>query len=349
MRQPHTLVAIVASLGAFILLLLALLAGSSPGFMENYDIVSFNTSGLGKNLIENFNTEEPSPTQSEDSDCDKLPEFMRGTCTKATAAVESLKTEVEDTVNEIGNQIADKLADRLGIHEFYSLHALTICEGDFTPNATADGASRNVSSCTRGFTDGYNVSAYLDHGLEIGPFELTLNDLGFTDDLQGAVDKLAGIVKAYTIILILGVAFTGLSLLASIAALFLSNSREHVMLLANLVIATLAVTLLIIGGLLVTIGAHMGAKEANAMGDDIGLNIRAGTGYTVITWVAVGLMLTVFACWLSRFLKFRKGKTGRVAGSRKHARDSEESGAYYEGNRPEMRAASGVKFGRSRH
>jgi len=45
MKQLPIGIPIVASLAAFILVLLALLAGSRPGFMEDYDIVavSFDT------------------------------------------------------------------------------------------------------------------------------------------------------------------------------------------------------------------------------------------------------------------------------------------------------------------
>jgi hypothetical protein len=31
---------------------------------------------------------------------------------------------------------------------------LSICEGDFTPNATSPGAGRNVTECHKGFTNG---------------------------------------------------------------------------------------------------------------------------------------------------------------------------------------------------
>ncbi|KAK3362459.1 actin cortical patch SUR7/pH-response regulator pali [Lasiosphaeria hispida] len=346
MKQLPIGIPIITSLVAFILVLLALLAGSRPGFMEEYDIIAFNTSALGKNLIDLSNDpDEPSPTT--DGLCDDLGGFLGSACTSATAAVDSIQSDIADTINDIGNDIADELATRLGIHEFYSLHALSICEGDFSPNATAPSASRNASSCTKGFTNGYNISALLDHGLRVGPLKLTLADLGFTDNLQGAIDTLNKVTKAFAVLLIISVGFTGLSLVASLAALVLIPRQERLTLLTNVILAGAAVGILILSGLVITIGAHIAVNKVNELGDDIGLSASAGYRYTIITWVAVGLMLVAFGYWLSQLLKFRKGSKMGFNGARKHARDSEESG--HANGRTEMRSARGIHFGRARH
>lgn len=60
-------------------------------------------------------------------------------------------------MNKVGNNIADELADRLGIDEFYSIHALTLCEGDYMPSASAPNPGRNVSECHEAFTRGKSL------------------------------------------------------------------------------------------------------------------------------------------------------------------------------------------------
>ena len=75
-------------------------------------------------------------------------------CGSATSAVAAAKSKIVDKLDDIGDDIADKLADRLGIHEFYSLHVLTVCDGEFTPNATAPGAGRNVTECRKALDGG---------------------------------------------------------------------------------------------------------------------------------------------------------------------------------------------------
>ncbi|KAK0632654.1 actin cortical patch SUR7/pH-response regulator pali [Immersiella caudata] len=333
---------IVASLAAFILILLALLAGSRPGFMEEYDLIAFNTSGLGQNLI-NIGNDNDEPTPTDSSLCDGIGGFLGRTCTSATAAIDSLQSDIADRVNDIGNEVADELAERLGIHEFYSLHALTICEGDYAPNATTPGADRNVTECHKGFTEGYNISVLLDHGLRVGPYRLTLADLGFTDELQDAIDTLNKVLKAFAALLIVAVGFTGLSMLSSIAALVLIPRHERKAVLINLILAGAALSFMVLSGLVGTITASIATDKVNEKGDDIGLSSSMGKGYLIITWVAVGLMLITFGYWLWQFIRSRNGKTMDPRGPRKYARDSEESGAY--GDRPNMR---GVQFSRSR-
>lgn len=303
--------------------------------MEDYDIVAFNTSGLGKNLIDLDGDTNPTPTSDNNDLCDGIGGFFGKTCTSATAAVESIKDDVEDTLNGIGNRVADHLADRLGISEFYSLHALTICEGDFKPNATASGADRNVTECHKGFTKGYNISTLLDHSLRVGPFKVSLLDLGFTSDVQDAIDTLNTILKAFTALLIIGIGFTGLSLLASVLALFLIPRRERPALFANTVLAGAALAFLVLSGLLGTVGASIAEDKVNELGADIGLAATMGSGYAILTWIGVGLMLVVFGYWLWQLMRFKNGRRMTVNGGRKPARDSEESPAM--GEKPSRR------------
>lgn len=342
MKQLPIGIPIVASLAAFILVLLALFSGSRPGFMEDYDLVAFNTSGLGKNLIDLDGNEDPTPTSNGDSLCEGIGGIFGEACTSATAVVDSIKDDVEDTLNDIGNRVADRLADRLGISEFYSLHALTICEGDFKPNATASGADRNVTECHQGFTEGYNISALLDHSLRVGPFNVSLLDLGFTSDIQDSIDALNTVLKAFTALLIVGIGFTGLSLLASVAALFLIPRRERPVLFANTVLSGAALAFLVLSGLLGTVGASIAEDKVNKLGEDIGLAAKMGEGYVILTWVGVGLMLVAFGYWLWQFMRFKNGRRMTVNGGRKHPRDSEESAAM--GEKP----ASRVDFLRGR-
>ncbi|KAK3335903.1 actin cortical patch SUR7/pH-response regulator pali [Cercophora scortea] len=328
MKQLSIGIPIVASLAAFVLVLLALLAGSRPGFMEDFDIVTFNTSALGKNLLSTA-TDDNKPTSTTDGLCDGLGGALGRLCSSATAEAETIESEIVSAIDDIGNTIADKLADTLGIHEFYSVHALAICEGSFTPNATAPSPDRNVTNCTMGLSDGYNVSGIFDHQLQVGPFELTLADLGFTDDIQNAFDTLNQVTKAFAIILIISVALTGLALVASLASLFLIPRKERAALLSNVVISLIATLMLIASALVVTIGSRVVVSKVNDLGDDVGLSATAGYRYTIFTWVAVGLMMVSFAYWLQQLMEFRRNSRSGMNGHRKHARDSEESGHFY--------------------
>ena len=58
--------------------------------------------------------------------------------------------DIENAINEAGNDVADLLAKELGISEWYSVHVLTACQGDYQPNATAPDAGYNTTNCTGG-------------------------------------------------------------------------------------------------------------------------------------------------------------------------------------------------------
>jgi hypothetical protein len=86
----------------------------------------FNTSTLGQNLV--------SKTSSSSSASD--------------TSLESLSRSISSDLNGVLGDVADELASELGIKQWYSWHLMDMCEGTFTPNATASGAQLNVSSCT---------------------------------------------------------------------------------------------------------------------------------------------------------------------------------------------------------
>ncbi|KAH0147843.1 hypothetical protein KCU67_g11688, partial [Aureobasidium melanogenum] len=53
MLRPTALIPVIFGLGAFVLTMLCIFAGSKPDFMQDYSIVTLNTSRIGTNV---FNT-----------------------------------------------------------------------------------------------------------------------------------------------------------------------------------------------------------------------------------------------------------------------------------------------------
>ncbi|KXX79428.1 Protein ECM7 [Madurella mycetomatis] len=315
------LIPVFCSLAAFILVMLALLAGNSPGVLENYDIISVNTSGLGKNLVDRLSSDAATPTQTTDDFCDSLGSFLGKACDSATSAVASAESSIADNLNDIGNDIADRLADELDIRDFYSLHALRICEGDFNPDGR-----RNVTECHSGFAEqGFSIPSLLTQTItiDIGPlFErnLSLADLGLTQDIESALDSLNSLLKAFTIIFAIGVGFTGLSLLASVAEVVLRNHGSG-LLWSNLVIASLAVLFVVLGGLVATIGARVAEGKINDLGESVGLSAVAGTGWVILVWIGAGLMVVVCSYWAWATARMRRARKAADAEGRKPEMD----------------------------
>ncbi|KUI73509.1 hypothetical protein VM1G_09089 [Cytospora mali] len=301
---------LVLSIAAFALALVALLAGKDPGMMEDYHIIVFNTSTLGHNYISSLSGDSSSSsttttaTPTSTSDGGGIGGFFSSLKASATAIVGSVESEAASILNDIGNDVADKLADELGIEQFYSLHVMDTCEGNYAPNATTSGAWANVTNCTTPMDfSSMNISAMLDKELSIGPFNLSLSDLGITDDLQSKLNDLPKLFEALAAMYILSVAFSGLAILGSAAGLFYVSSTGRKVIIANFVIASLAMLFLLVGSLLTTVGGSEAKKEIKKKGgDDIGLVMNLGKKFEAITWAAFAMMLLATFYWVYEFI-----------------------------------------------
>lgn len=74
-----------------------------------------------------------------------------GVASAAGAAATSAVGQGLDALKDIQNDLADQLAKKLGIREFYSIHLVDLCQGDFSPKATDPEATFDVKECTEAF------------------------------------------------------------------------------------------------------------------------------------------------------------------------------------------------------
>lgn len=148
------------SVVSFVLTLLALLAGQTKGFMEDYSVMMFNTSTLGQNFIENLgglgggsstassSTTSATPTPTDKGILGGIGDGIGSIAASATSALGSRESEAVGILNDLGNDVADGLSSALGIEQFYSFHVTNLCQGDYAPNATASGSWLNTTACT---------------------------------------------------------------------------------------------------------------------------------------------------------------------------------------------------------
>lgn len=85
--------------------------------------------------------------------------------TAAESAATNAVGDVKSGLSDIEGDLANELAKKLGIKEFYSIHLVDLCDGDFMPNATDPDATFNVTNCTTPFNyskcDHYSFSNFL--------------------------------------------------------------------------------------------------------------------------------------------------------------------------------------------
>lgn len=96
---------VLLGLASFILTMLCLFAGSKKGFMEDYAVVTLNTSQLGQTLLNDSET------------------------TTSSNPLKNLYNEISNSIESEINDGIGSLAREIGIHDWYSAHILDFCEG----------------------------------------------------------------------------------------------------------------------------------------------------------------------------------------------------------------------------
>lgn len=196
-----------------------------------------------------------------------------------------------------------------------------MCEGEYKPNATAKGASKNVTSCSNRTamcksspqqiyqgkeetqltckTDDFDLDKVLNQQLEVGPLKINLSDINWPDDIQKGLDTLNVAFNAVFILYAIGIAAAGLAIIASLIAFFLHGSR--LISFGNWGLASLSFICLLVSSALVTYVMNKGVHIINKYGNDVGAYAYRGTKYLVITWVAVAVMFLASAAWVLEF------------------------------------------------
>lgn len=273
---------------AFVLSMLCLFAGHKPGFMEEYHIVSVNTSSLGKNLVPTTTTSSgASPTVT------SLGSLFSSIAHNVTSTIEG---DFEGIIGDVAN----KLAKELGIKQWYSLHLMDLCEGTFTPNATDNHAQLNVTSCSNQTAMyHFDISKQLNSELEVGPLHINLSDVDWPDEIQNGLNALNTAVDATFVLYAIGIAAAGCAILASVVAVFLHGSR--LISFGNWGLASLSFFALLIASIIVTVVQAKATDEINKYGNDIGVSASKGRKYLILTWVSVASMFLASMAWVAEF------------------------------------------------
>lgn len=195
---------------------------------------------------------------------------------------------------------------------------MDMCEGTYSPNATAKNVKANVTSCTNQ-TAMYNfdIEKVLNGQLEAGPLGINLSEINWPDDIQSGLDKLNIATNATFVLYAIGIAASGLAIIASLVAVFLHGSR--LVSFGNLGLAGLAFVALLTGSIIVTVVQDKATGIINKYGNEIGLYAYRGTKFLILTWVATGLMALASIAWITDMCIGRR-REGRVYTEKKPGR-----------------------------
>ncbi|KAI1468681.1 actin cortical patch SUR7/pH-response regulator pali [Daldinia caldariorum] len=291
-RPLTVVIPTLLSLAGFVLAMIALFAGSGSQkqSLEKYHIIAVNMSTFGHNLIPTSSSSGSQPTATND-DGFGWDDIQDG--------LDDIEGQITDELNDIANDVADQLSRELGISQWYSVHVMTACEGNFAPNATSPGAWYNTTNCTAQSAGvNLNLTEIIQRELNNGPLKINAADIPIPDSIQQSLDYVNKFLLATFVLYVLGAGFSGLCFLSCIVLLTL---RRDVIgrgaILFNMLLALLAALSLAVGAAIATAISKRGASEINDQGADIGISAIEGTPFMIISWVAFAVMFVALAFW----------------------------------------------------
>lgn len=235
--------------------------------------------------------------------------FFDDVVDSAEDAFDDLQDTVQDQLNELGNAAADEFAEALGLNEWYSLHIMTACQGLYEPESN----NLNISYCNNTAPEeAFNIEEMLSEELEMGPVDITLEDLNFPPEIQDQLDTINDALLALFVLYVLGIAFSGLGVFTAALAFFFPTKRTLV--LVNVAVIGIAMVVLVAGSIVVTVAVTEGVDQINDIGEDVGVEVERGDNFLAITWAAAGLTLVSFIVWCVQLCNvWREGKRSRAA------------------------------------
>ncbi|KAI5922612.1 actin cortical patch SUR7/pH-response regulator pali [Camillea tinctor] len=329
-KPSLVIIPLLLSIVGFVLAMLALFAGTGPQqrALEDYHLIAINMSNFGHDLIASATSSSSEPTSTSDGSFWDTIE----------SGLSDIGDDITDEINDIANDYADRIAEELGISQWYSLHIMTACEGDFAPNATSPGAWYNTTNCTSQQAGvQLNLTDILTREIDAGPLGISASDLPIPDAVTETVEYLNNFLLAVFILYVLGSGFSGLSFLACVVVLTLRRDIGRATLLANASLALLAALALAIGSAVATAISRRGVAEINDRGADAGISAIAGTKFMIISWVAFAVMFVALLFWAVPCCLPRRRNGVRFRGAaisspvhgateKKRARNSSDSG-----------------------
>jgi len=276
------LIPVLCCTAALILSFLCLFAGHKQGFMEDYHLLTLNTSMIGENLI--------NETRSTDT----------------SSTLTNLLNSIGNSGSEIINDAIGEVTQRLGIEDFYSAHMLNYCEGQYTPaeaaNATIsdDDISKNVTDCSRSRAMyKFDPTAILEEALNrTTGLDVSLDDINWPEDIDTGISALNALMGAMFVLYCIAIGLIFVALLAAAAAVLLSGRLSACV---NFLLSVLAFLAIGLASALVTAVIVKASNIINDKGSAIGLEASWGGKFLALTWAATGLMLVVVLTWVVEF------------------------------------------------
>ncbi|CAF9929599.1 MAG: hypothetical protein HETSPECPRED_007412 [Heterodermia speciosa] len=267
-------VPLLFSLIAFILSLLCVFAGSKRGYLENGDLLTLNTSMLGRLTL--------------------------NTSSSHSSLLNSIESSIKGDINGL---VAD-VAKKLNIHDFYSAHILDYCEGFYTPSAVANltaHPSKNVTKCSnQTATFHFDPAKAIQDELKPG---INLTDLKWPSKVQDGLTAVKLASNVMFVLYCIGIAAIGVALIGALIGVFAAGRFAAMI---NTMLSFLAFFALMLASAISTGVIVKVTDVVNKHGNDIGLAAYQGKTFLGMTWAATILALLTSFVWFAEIIIGRR-------------------------------------------
>lgn len=189
----------------------------------------------------------------------------------------------------------------LGLHDFYSIHVLNLCEGQYNssrmhPNVSSSSGPKNITSCGNStFTFNFDLREAL--GSQPDDNEDLLVDTpksSWPPEVNSGMRTLETIPRIMSVIYCISLALTTVALALAVFGIFLSGRCSACVNIMASSIATLAAG---VASILATLLGKNTAGLINAEATQINITAQTGTKFLRLTWAATACMLAASLMW----------------------------------------------------
>jgi hypothetical protein len=256
-----------------------------------------------------------SDDNGDDSWLDSIGDELHNLTCSIEQEIDSFKNWMEDEIKDGINS----LAQILGVHDFYSAHIMTFCEGYYlpgpVPNDTVKAGTihKNVTACSNK-TAMFTFDPRKTLVTELNESTNGLVDLSDLHWPEKVDDGLAALKAAQRAVFVLYCVSIALIFVAMIMAAGSILSSRRLIAAINCATDSLAFIAIVIASALVTYIAEKATSVINKYGADIGVSADRGNKFLALTWAASAAMFIAVIVWIVAF--FSGDKSGRT--SKKH-------------------------------
>lgn len=288
------LFSVLLAIASIVLTFLILFAGSKPNFLEDYAIVTVNTSLVPQMLFTLFGLTFSQLNTS------RIGSINDTSSSSSSNPLINLIHAGESAIEQDISSLVNSVAKDVGLADFYSMHILDHCQGRFVPGPVPNATlplgkiKHNVTSCSnRTAFSTFDPTAELQATLNETHTGVTLQQLGWPSQLSDDITALKDVLDAVFVLYCVGLGFAFFSLLQS---LFFSTHASSGLsrlgsALCHFLITGIAALCLAIASVAITVVAVKAAHIINKYGNDIGVSGNWGGKFLALTWASTGCLL----------------------------------------------------------